>query len=133
METRVFKSKSGIELRIAHRKSAVIFEIDEEQAQGKRDFLFEFKEQEFKELITYLETISVASWGAIAPKEATSMGADYFEYYDKKLDNNGYLRIQHHALSIERPSYESNRLYQFTKRKMESFLYDCHKKIKQVS
>jgi len=58
--------------------------------------------------------------GNIRPKKAFSLGADY----DRELDNNGYLWITKNKVSIKRPSIDNVRLYQYNKRKMESFLFD---------
>lgn len=123
---RIFKSENGLELIVRHRKSAVILEVSE-APKGVYKFSFEFTTETFKELLDYIELISMQAWSNLTPKEAGSMGADYFEYYDRKLDNNGYLSIKKNVLRIERPSEESNRLYQFNKLKMESFIYDFRK------
>jgi hypothetical protein len=65
----------------------------------------------------------------LTPKEAQSEGADYYEYYDREFDNNGYLSIRDNALEIGRPILESNKLYQFNKKKMESFIYDFRERV----
>ena len=44
--------------------------------------------------------------------------------YDKNTDNNGYLEVSKEALVFQSPSDETTLLYQFNKRKMESFIYD---------
>lgn len=94
---RTFKAENGLGLIIKNRKSAVIFEIEvDSNAQENKDyeFLFQFPPEDFKELLEYIEAIANKSWLNLIPKEANSMGADYFEYYDKKLDNNGYRLLQ---------------------------------------
>ncbi|MBH0323355.1 hypothetical protein [Bacillus cereus] len=127
MESRTFTSTNGLELIIKSRKSAVIFEIDPSKTNGKYDFLFEFNLPSFMELLEYIEDISNKSWNNLNPKECDSLGADYYAYYDRPLDSNGYLDISKYKLKIERPSLESGRLYQFNKKKMESFIYDFKK------
>jgi hypothetical protein len=124
MNTRIFETLNGYKLIIKNRKSAVIFEIDEEQTNKHYQFLFAFSPDDFIEFITYIESIANDSWTNLIPKEADSLGSDYYEYYDKELDNNGYLSIRENGLLIERPSLESIRLYQFNKKKMESFIFD---------
>ena len=129
---KIFKSENGLELIVKHRRSAVIFEIREDSLEGREEdyqFRFRFNEEDFKELFEYLKDISNKSWQNIVPKEANSFGSDYFEYYDRKLDNNGYLDIESNTLFVKRPSSDSNKLYQFNKRKMESFLYDYERLI----
>lgn len=127
MKSKVFTSINGLELIIKNRKSAVIFEMNQNQTTNKHVVVFEFEPKDFVELLNYIETISNESWANLTPKEADSLGADYYEYYDREIDNNGYLSIQENALIIERPSLESNKLYQFNKRRMESFIYDFKK------
>jgi hypothetical protein len=127
MKSKVFTSLSGLELIIKNRKSAVIFKMNPNQMNNEYNVVFEFDPKDFVKLLNYIETISNESWANLTPKEANSLGADYYEYYDNELDNNGYLSIRENTLIIERPSLESNKLYQFNKRKMESFIYDFKK------
>lgn len=126
---RIFKSVNGLELIVKNRKSAVIFEMEQDQAGEKYDFVFEFTLEVFAELLKHLESVSNESWSNVNPRVADSEASDYYEYYDRKLDNNGYLGIGKSGLSIERPTNECGRLYQFNKRKMESFIYDFRKKV----
>jgi hypothetical protein len=122
MEIRKFENG----LVVKSEKSKVIFENNSGKKYAK---IFLFTDREFKEFIEYIQFVSNQVWKNIIPKEAQSEASDYYEYYDKELDNNGYLMIGENNLSIERPSLESNRMYLFNKRKMESFLYDLQKKI----
>lgn len=124
MNKKVFRTIDGLGLVIKNRKSAVIFEIEKCQREDGYKFSLKFSPEVFKELMEHIETISNTSWSNIVPKEANSMGADYWEYYDREFDNNGYLSIRNNVISIERPSLDSIKLYQFNKRKMESFIYD---------
>ncbi|MGG0891667.1 hypothetical protein [Cytobacillus horneckiae] len=124
MNSRVFKSKNGIELIVKNRKSAVFFEI---LGHGHYQAVLEFTSLKFENFITHLEDISNKAWDNFTPKEADSFGSDYYEYYDKEFDNNGYLTIRDDWIFIERPSLDSPRFYKFNKRKMESFLCDLKK------
>lgn len=125
MNCRIFKALNGSELIVTNRKSAVVFEMDQSQTGGKYKFALEFKQEEFEELLRHIKSISNDSWKDLIPKKADSIGADYWEYYDRELDNNGYLSIKKNTLLIERPTLESGRMYKFNKKKMESFIYDC--------
>ncbi|APF25153.1 MULTISPECIES: hypothetical protein [Clostridium] len=124
-----FKTINGLELVVINRRSAVIFEIGESHKEDKYDFLLKFSSEVFKNLLEHIEAISNKSWTNITPKECDSLGADYSEYYDRQFDNNGYMSISENTLSVERPCLESNKLYQFTKRKMESFIHDFRKAV----
>ena len=132
---KVFKSENGLELIVKNRKSAIIFEIGEDSlVEREEDYLFSFRftSKDFENLFRYLKEVSNKSWKNIEPKEANSLGADYCEYYDRKLDNNGYLDIiKKNTLRVKRPSSNNNKLYQFNKRKMESFLYDYEEVLKE--
>ena len=131
MKERVFQTNDGLNLIVKSRKSAVIFELDSHQEVEGLHFTFRFTEEEYNEFLSYLTEVAKVSWGKLEPKEAQDMGADYAEYYDRKLDNNGYLSIKEKALVLERPTVESEKLYQFNKKKMESFLYDTAKSFKK--
>jgi hypothetical protein len=124
LEKYIFTSKNGLELIVKHRKSAVIFEA---KTNEKHDIVFEFSSEAFSDLLMYIEAISDKVWSGFNPKEEDSFGSDYGEYYDKELDNNGYLTVRKNRISINRPFRESEKLYQFNKRKMESFVYDFRK------
>ena len=126
---KVFNTTNGLRLIIKYRKSAVIFEIDKADDWQER-FVFNFTDNDFRDLLYYLEAIANKAWNNINPREADSLASDYDEYYDKKFDSNGCLRIKENTLIIERPSLESNKLYQFNKRKIESFIYDFRGYIK---
>lgn len=76
------------------------------------------------DLLKFLKEQAEKVWKTFTPKEANSFGADYWEFYDKNTDNNGYLEVSKGALVFQSPSDETTLLYQFNKRKMESFIYD---------
>lgn len=85
----------------------------------------------------FLIEIASKVWKDFKPKEVDSFGSDYHEFYDRKLDNNGYLRIiQNKTLSFEAPYVEEKQkqylLYKFNKRKMQSFCYDLAKLEKTI-
>lgn len=126
MKQRVFETVNGKDLIIKHRKSAVIFEVDLLEDE-KPNFQFQFTEETFKEFVTYIESIANEIWSSFIPKDATSEASDYWEYYDKEFDNNGYLRISEECLEVEGPHTTTGRLYQFNKAKMQSFIFDLRK------
>lgn len=130
MKQRVFKNEKGQDLIVKHRKSAIIFAVEEVKKDMKPDFRFYFSTQTFKEFASYIEEISNKAWAAITPKEAHSLATDYYEYYDREFDNNGYLSIVEDGLSVEGPYTTTAKLYQFNKSKIQSFIYDLRKKLK---
>lgn len=112
-------------LLIKRMKLFLIFELMEQS--DKINFSFRFDKEIFKELVKYIEDAANEIWDDFIPKEATSLRTDYSEYYDRKLDNNGYLDIVKNGFDIERPTLESLKLYQFNKGRLESFIYDLKK------
>jgi len=120
VKTKVFDNG----LVVKHRKSAVILELGKDNNTDYR-FVFYFKTlEEFAEFRDYTKEVATSIWTNLTPRIAESEGADYWEYYDRQLDNNGYINLFKDKICIERPSLECERLYQFNKRRMESFLYD---------
>lgn len=128
MKAKSFICQNGLELIVKSRKSAIIFELKENQEKDY-DFMFEFNSNVFNFLYQYIESEAIECWKGMVIKEVDSFGSDYYEYYDKEIDNNGYLSIYENVLKIERPVLESKRLYQFDKKKIQSFLYDFKKKL----
>lgn len=129
MNQQTFVGTDGLELIVKHRRSAVIFEVNPEQVGETYDFKFNFTPEVFGELLEYIEEVSNKSWKDLTPKEADSFGSDYYEYYDRPLDNNGYLSLTDNGLKIQRPTSEHHRAYQFNKPKMQAFIYDFRKKV----
>ncbi|QST02844.1 hypothetical protein IMZ31_20045 (plasmid) [Pontibacillus sp. ALD_SL1] len=124
MKERRFTAKDGNVLVIKNRKSAVILEHGSLESDSDWRFTFSFSEEAFDEVKRAIQEAAEESWSGLTRKDATDLGTDYYEYYDRKYDNNGYLSLEENALELERPTTESNKLYQFNKRRMESFLYD---------
>ena len=77
-------------------------------------------------LIRIFEDAGKQAWEMLNYHDVTGLGNDYYEYYDKKLDNNGYLGIRDDRLVIERPYGSDEKLYQFNKARFETFMYDLH-------
>lgn len=68
-------------------------------------------------------------WPDLVLKEVTSFGNDYAEYYDKEFDNEGLASIESDGISFwpPAPHLGSNRLYRFTKAKIQTYLFDLQK------
>lgn len=80
MKTKLFKSEIGLELLVKNRKSVIIFEMNSNQMNSKYEVEYKFNPKEFAELYGYIETASNESWDNFTPKEASSLGSDYYEY-----------------------------------------------------
>ena len=79
-----------------------------------------------EDFVSSFKSLACSIWKDLNPKEVTSYGKDYWEYYDRELDNNGYLTIKNGEMEFDLPAYHlgSIRCYKFNKAKAESFIYD---------
>lgn len=77
-------------------------------------------------LIRVFEKVGEQAWKTLNYHDVTGFGNDYNEYYDKKLDSNGYLDIKGDYLIIDQPYGSDEKLYQFNKARFETFMYDLH-------
>lgn len=125
---KIFKSENGLELLISSSKTSIVFNINNQDESIKEIFTFRFKfsDETFEEIIKYLYNLAKNQWPDLEPKEATSMSSDFDEYYDRKLDSNGYFSLKKNEFIIDRPSLSSRKLFQFNKRKMESLLFSLN-------
>lgn len=113
---------------VKSRKSAIIFEdVDGKEENTNEAFTYEFTSEELIEFVEYLQKVANESWADIILKEANSYGSDYYEYFDKKYDNNGYLVLIKNGIKITAPYTSTDTLYQFNKAKIQSFIYDLLK------
>ncbi|MER2061459.1 MAG: hypothetical protein ABS894_00860 [Aerococcus urinaeequi] len=129
VEAKTFTTEDCGVLIVVSAGNNIIFFTDDDDTED-RDFIFNFDSVDFKSLYVYLTNLSFMKWPGFFPKIANSSSSDYDEYYDKELDNNGYMEIRKNRLDIARPSPESTRLYVFTKAKMQSFLFDLDRMVR---
>lgn len=118
MEERVFKDKHGRKVIVRVNKSNIQIHTEEKKIIDYRFYL------DSDEILHYLKEQATRIWKSFHPKEADSLGSDYYEFYDRGTDANGYLEYRNAMLIFESPSEEITLLYQFNKRRMESFIYD---------
>lgn len=118
MEKKVFADEHGRKLIVQVNRSNIQLHSERADILDYRFYL------DTTDLLTYLKEKATRIWKSFTPKEADSFGADYAEFYDKASDNNGYLDYRDEILLFESPSEETTLLYQFNKRRMESFIYD---------
>lgn len=121
MKTKAFKNDDGHELIVAVNGSNI-----EVHTNNKQVIDYEFHVDDMR-LLDYLMAQASHIWKDFEPKLADSLRSDYFEFYDRKTDNNGYLRVSRNRIYFESPSEETTLLYRFTKLKLEGFMYDLQK------
>lgn len=128
METKhVFNTENGYVLTIITNKTNIQLEVEDSQGNELPDYKnhkLAFNKETFKEIYHVLEEDANKVWKSLVLKEVNSFSNDYYEYYDRELDNNGYLAIRNNQLTISRVFEGSKRVYQFNKQKMATFLYD---------
>lgn len=107
---------------------SIIFENASMKPYETRVF-FELDQEGLDSFYRQLLKLAVEVWGTIDLKEVTGLGNDYGEYYDRELDNDGSALICQEGIGFDPPAphLESNRLYRFTKRKIETYLFDLKK------
>lgn len=128
MSIKEFIDKNGANLIIEHNKTNIVFKTDNKNIKNKYNLVLCFNKNTFKEITKCLEDISKELWTDFESKEANSLSSDYYEYYDRKYDNNGYLSIStQNTLKIKRPCEDCHYMYKFNRRRMESFIYDLKK------
>lgn len=122
MEERFFEDEHGRKLIVRVNRSNIQIHTERKDILDYRFYLDNI------DLLKFLKDQATKVWKSFAPKEADSFGADYWEFYDKATDNNGYLRISNDGVIVfGSPSVETTLLYQFNKRRMESFIYDLER------
>lgn len=107
---------------------AIIFE-NASMNPYKENVHFKFDQKQFDSFYRQLHKLALEVWSDLELKEATTARSDYGEYYDKELDNEGLAIIKDTGITFYPPAphLESNRLYRFTKAKMQTYLYDLRK------
>ena len=118
MKETIFNDGHGRKLIVRVNRSNFQIHTEEKQILDYRFYL------DSDEILHYLKEQAIKIWKSFRPKEADSFGADYADFYDKATDNNGYLEYRDEMLIFGSPSKETTLLFQFNKRKMESFIYD---------
>ncbi|MGX1195825.1 hypothetical protein [Metabacillus sp. SLBN-84] len=120
-------------LVVKHRRSAIFFENEAGKSEQESEFTYAFTPEEQRVFVEYLQQAANESWENAQPKEAYSIGSDYWDYYDRRYDNNGYLSIIDAGIAISAPHLSKDTLYQFNKAKIQSFLYDLERKFNLIT
>lgn len=118
MIERSFKDEHGRKLIVRVNRSNIQIHTERKDLIDYRFYLDDM------ELLKFLKEQAKKVWKSFRPKEAGSFGADYAEFYNKATDSNGYLEYRNEMLIFESPSEETTLLYQFNKKKLESFIFD---------
>lgn len=90
---------------------------------------FKFTKEQYACFYRQLLEMANNVWSDLKLQDVTGFGNDYGEYYDRELENDGSASIGVDVISFSPPAphLESNRLYRFTKMKMQTYLYDLKK------
>lgn len=108
---------------------AIIFENASMNPYQGRVFI-KMDQEMFDSYYKQLFVLANSIWKDLELREVTGFGNDYQEYYDKELDNDGSAAIDVNGIYFYPPAphLKSNRLYRFTKKKIETYLYDLKKR-----
>lgn len=95
----------------------------------------DLNETKLNELYTIIKSLANDLWPNHTPHDVTGFGNDYTEYYDKETDNDGGLSISKDAITFYPPGYhlDSPKLYRFTRRTVETFLFDFEKHTQKIT
>jgi hypothetical protein len=117
-----FKDEHGTVIRVKINRSNI-----ELTGNDSEEPYFSLKES--SDLLKFIITGAYAVWKSFKPKEADSMGSDYYEFYDRKSYCNGYLSVNSQGLDFDRGylNGETDLWYRFNKAKCQSFIYDVFK------
>lgn len=118
MKERVFEDGHGRKVIVRVTRSNIQIHSEKKDLLDYRFYL------DSTDLLKFLKEQALRIWKSFHPKEADSLSSEYFEFYDRRTDANGYLEFRDETLILESPSEETTLLYQFNKRRMESFIYD---------
>lgn len=102
---------------------------------------YSFTRQHISKIYEQLFETAKKLYPTLQLKEVTNLQTDYAEYYDKEFDNNGGAGIHVNSkensiiLNFDVPAYHlgSQRLFRFTRAKIETYLYDLRAAISQLS
>lgn len=124
--------KDGYKLAVTQVGRSIVFELP--HLAGEIDYslqTIELSNRDFKFFYNKLKELAEITWPNIDPKEADSEASDYYEYYDRELDNNGYLSINpiKGAICVIQVSDFNSRVYKFNKRRMQSLLFELEKEV----
>lgn len=125
-------SKDGNDLIVIQVGKSIVLELP--HLAGKKDYsqqVIKLSTNAFKTFYEKLKELAEITWGNIEPKEATSEASDYYEYYDKELDNNGYFsfNVSKGCIQVTQVYEFNSRVYKFNKRKMQSLLFDLEEEV----
>ena len=115
-------------LCVAKKGKSLVFTNESTNPYAEKVY-FKLSKDQFDTFYSNLFQMAKEVWGDIELKDVTGLGNDYDEYYDKELDNEGGAKIDSNGIYFfpPAPHLESNRLYRFTKTKIQTYLYDLKK------
>ena len=114
-------------LVVKHCKSAIILEHEFRKTEQEDYFRYFFNDAEFAAFADYIEAVANDAWANVTPKPSKSANSDYDEDYDRTYGKTGNLFINDFGISIRALYGSVDKLYQFNKPNVESFLYDLRK------
>lgn len=120
----------GVTLRT--EKNKIVFYADRDEYPDKDRFRRKYTDEGWKYILELLLEITKEVWPDLKPKEATGIGSDFEEYYDKEIDLDGSMSLFNKELFIHAPSQKHPRIYAITKRKGSDFINTLLKRLAEL-
>ena len=131
---RTFTDKNEHVLIVVHGKALIRFDTTltsrNVNKQGETDKTYPIDSETRQDFIAFMNQTARTSWTNVIPRDATSDASDYWHKYDKKTDNDSFLYLNDSGLRVIGPYGADTEMYTFTKRKLETFLFDLAKQRK---
>lgn len=122
---------TGTEIIIRQRKTTVLIELVHNDP-NETSYTLQFTPEGYVDAMDTIKAAAHQAWPNIKPKKYTSVSSHYHGYFDEELSGYGFLIIgTSDQIAITKPDGQNKRMYQFNKRRMESFLFD-YEIIKQL-
>jgi len=111
-------------LLVCGEKNRIVFKIDRDEHPDQFKIERTYNNVGICHIAGALEEVILDVWPGLEPKAATSLASDCTEYYDKELDNNGYLTLCGNRFGIDAPTKDHERAFVLNKRKAQDLLFD---------
>lgn len=102
-----------------------------DRAPGKRytsmfQFVYEFDDEGIDYLAEMLEEFGYDVWGDLfeVKKRDERKVSDYYEQFETEYQDWSHLEIDGHLVIVTAPMNSEKLMYRFSRRKLESFIYD---------
>lgn len=136
MEKYNIDNQSGEPVVFYKKGKSIIFDYEAElEGNLSSELRVKMSTDQMKKYSNELFGLAKSIWPNLTLKDVTGMGNDYGEYYDREYDNDGGSGLNGSGITFSPPAWHLgyNRLYRFTRIKMETYLYDLIKIVEKMN